>query len=912
MEVRYNPTLVTLSVLVAIFASYVALNLAQSIHQAKGRMQIWWLLGGALAMGFGIWSMHFVGMLAFEMPGMEMAYDVPLMVLSVGVAIGASLLALFIVSRQNVPIGSLVSGGVAMAAAIAGMHYIGMYSMRMAAFIEWNVYLVIASILIALMASFAALVILLRLRNRPEHWRQILLASALMGFAISGMHYTGMLAATFVHKDGPAIQEANLLVTSGLALAVIATTLLILGLALVGSIGQRILNRWSKRADEDLSRSEEKYRALVEAVRDYAIFMLDPKGLITTWNPGAERITGYRGDEALGRSISILYSEDDIEAHALEKELQIAKESGHFEGEFNRVRKDGSHFWAHVVLSPLYDTEGNLSGFSKVVRDITKLREADLRMRRLNEELEKRVTDRTYELQKREGQLRTIANAMPVFVGQLDRNEHFLFANDALADWLELSPAQMIGMSFREALGEDRYPANQPFIQKVLAGERVTYERHSLSRGRTADLNITFVPEFAPSGQVDGFILVASNVTKYKEIEIELKNAKEAAEEASATKSAFLANMSHEIRTPLGAVLGFSELLMGSDLSASERVNSLEVIKRNGHLLSNLINEILDLSKVEAGRLEIEKVDVSIKEVLNEVGGFLNLEAHEKGVKLTMMTEGSLPEFIFTDPLRLRQILINIIGNAIKFTDRGSVTVKMKLVSDSNDQAKLCISVKDTGTGIAPEQAAKLFMPFSQADASTTRKFGGTGLGLVLSRKLANILGGDVTLAESTPGVGSTFVVTIDPGDIEKVIFNSSDFQERNVVPLPVPYSRVNLKNLKVLVVDDSVDNQVLIRKLLRLAGADTDVAQNGREAVEKALANDFSLILMDLQMPEMDGFEATRRLRAHGYHKPIIALTAHAMKEERKRCLESGFDEHLSKPVDRDVLLRTLSEFSA
>ena len=782
----------------------------------------------------------------------------------------------------------------------------------MGARIEWSIVLVLASVLIALLASFAALFVSLRLRNKPESWGQMLVASILMGLAIAGMHYTGMFAATFVHGEGSAIHAENLLVSSGLAVAVLMTTLLILGVALIGSIAQRVLSQNRKLADEDLNRSEEKFRALVDAVKDYAIFMLDPNGRISSWNVGAQRITGYSGKESLGKFVSLLYTPNDVENKVLEEELREAQSAGHFETESVRVRRDGSRFWANIVLTPLFNADGSLRGFSKVIRDITKLREADLRMRRLNEELEKRVNERTRELQRSENQLRTIANAMPILVGQLDRDEKFRYANDGLADWFSLPAEKMIGMSFREVLGPERYPANEPFIQQALSGRAVSYERASESRGREAVLNITYIPELNYQNEADGFVLVASDVTKYKQIELELKNAKEAAEEANATKSAFLANMSHEIRTPLGAVLGFSELLMGQDLSASERNNSLEVIKRNGRLLSNLINEILDLSKVEAGRLEIEKVDVSIAEVLTEVGNFLNLEASEKGIKLTMAAEGSLPELIFTDPMRLRQILINIIGNAIKFTERGSVTVKVKLISDALGHSKICISVKDTGAGIAPHQVAKLFTPFTQADASTTRKFGGTGLGLVLSKKLANLLGGDVTLVESSLGVGSTFNVTIDPGEIEKVLFNGTDFQSQKIVPFPVQTPPASLKNLKILVVEDSLDNQVLLQRLLRLAGAQIQIANNGREALEKVSQEDFSLILMDLQMPEMDGYEATRMLRAQGFKKPIIALTAHAMKDERKRCLENGFNEHLSKPVDRDALLKTLSEFSA
>ena len=908
MPIRYDPTVVTLSVLVAIFASYVALNLAYTVTQSRGRAQLFWLGGGAAAMGIGIWSMHFVGMLAFEMPGMEMAYDLPLMVLSILVAVAASALSLFIVSRPVVLMSSLIAGGIAMAAAIAGMHYIGMYSMRMAAKIVWNPYLVVLSIAIALVASFAALLISIRLRAEVDRYWRLLIASIIMGFAIAGMHYTGMLAATFIHDMSVSIDRENLLVTSGLTMTVVVSTLSILVLALAGSVGQRVWALRKKESDETLEKSETRFRKLVEAVKDYAIFMLDPHGRITTWNLGAERITGYSASEVIGKHVSIFYRAEDLAGfhspmEATEAELRAALQNGHLEAEAVRVRRDGTHFWANIVITPLLDQDQKLVGFSKVTRDITERRESERRLRKLNEELESRVQDRTKELQKREAQLAMITNALPVLVGQVDRNERFLFVNDALASWFQRTNKEMIGASIRDVL-RDSYAANAPYIRRVLAGEQVSYERHSTSGNNGAFLNVTYLPEIA-NGEVVGFILVASDVSRYKEIEVLLKEAKDAAEVASSTKSAFLANMSHEIRTPLGAVLGFSDLIVNQEMTDPERANCVEVIKRNGRLLSNIINDILDLSKVEAGKLEVERIDIPISEILLELTSLLSLEAIEKSIKLRIVTDGPLPTTVHSDPLRLRQILLNIIGNAIKFTARGSVTVTVNVEEPSG---LLAFKIVDTGEGIPSEQAAKLFAPFTQADVSTTRRFGGTGLGLVLSKKLANALGGDVQLRESQVGTGSTFLVTVDPGTSDKV----------EILEAPVPSietqtkqeNKINLEHLKILVVDDSPDNQALIKKILKTTGASVETANNGREGFERAKDGFFDLVLMDLQMPEMDGYEATRELRKIGYAKPIIALTAHAMKEERKKCLENGFDRHLTKPIDRQHLLEALSTF--
>jgi PAS domain S-box-containing protein len=792
METRYSPSLVLLSVAVAIFASFLALNLAHSVSQAKGKAQLAWLMCGAVAMGAGIWSMHFVGMLAFDMPNMEMAYDVPLMLVSVLVAILASALALYVVSRPVVPVSSLISGGIAMAGAISGMHYIGMFSMRMSARIQWNIYLVLLSVVIALVASFTALLVSIRLRNKPDRFLLLMASSVLLGIGISGMHYTGMIAATFIHDDSIIIHDSNLMVTSGLSIAVITTTFLILGIALMSSVGERLMTLRSKRAEDVLVSSEERFRLLVEAVKDYAIFMLDPQGYITSWNSGAERITGYADEEVIGKHFLVLYQNGGSSLPSTE--LEIAKEKGHFESERIHVRKDGSEFWANTVVDPLFDSKGGLTGFSQVMRDITRIREAEDKLRNINEELEIRVSERTAELEAREA---------------------------------------------------------------------------------------------------------------------ELKSAKEAAEVANATKSAFLANMSHEIRTPLGAIIGFSELMLSDDMSAAEKSDGIEIIKRNGKLLSNIINDILDLSKVEAGKLEIENTDVRLVDLVSDTAALLNLEAKEKGVNITVSSDGAIPNIVKTDPTRLRQILFNIIGNAVKFTKKGSVDVKVMLLT-KNGITKLAFVVKDSGVGISEEQSKRLFSAFTQADVTTTRKFGGTGLGLVLSKKLAHALGGDVILESSSPEIGSTFVITIDHTQASEILFDGSDWREKNADIVMASAEMRHLSRLKVLVVDDSLDNQALVKKLLKVAGATVEVANNGVEAVQKALEGDFSLILMDLQMPEMDGYQATQELRKRGFSSPIIALTAHAMKEERKKCLENGFNDQLTKPLDREVLLSTLSEYSS
>ncbi|MCX6109867.1 MAG: ATP-binding protein [Proteobacteria bacterium] len=390
--------------------------------------------------------------------------------------------------------------------------------------------------------------------------------------------------------------------------------------------------------------------------------------------------------------------------------------------------------------------------------------------------------------------------------------------------------------------------------------------------------------------------------------------ARELAAEASQAKSHFIANMSHEIRTPLGAVIGFADLLQHSEPSAADRTFYLDAIKRNGHLLASIINDILDLSKIEAGKIEIDLQPVSVSQVLQDVTCFLKIQAEDKGVKLSMHLDESIPAHIVTDALRLRQILLNIVGNAVKFTSRGEVDVRIhSVVLPGQGNAQLAFTVTDTGCGVSPEQADKLFAAFTQADVTTTRKFGGTGLGLALSRRMARLLGGDVKLVASRPGHGSSFVVTIalveaPAGTAE---LSKAEDQRRLQKPAKMSPQQGCLPGVRVLVVDDSADNRLLLNRILLGAGAKVDMAENGQEALDRIGECKYDMVLMDLQMPVMDGYEANERLRQQGYRTPVIALTAHALREERQLCLDKGFTDHIGKPVDRIAMLKTLTQYA-
>jgi signal transduction histidine kinase/ActR/RegA family two-component response regulator len=397
------------------------------------------------------------------------------------------------------------------------------------------------------------------------------------------------------------------------------------------------------------------------------------------------------------------------------------------------------------------------------------------------------------------------------------------------------------------------------------------------------------------------------------------------AEGADRAKSEFLANMSHEIRTPLTAILGFADVLAGEETSSSDisRSEALATIRRNGEHLLAIVGDILDLSRIEAGKMTVETFACSAVELAQDVVKLMRLRAERKGLAMGLEFRGQIPATIRTDPTRLRQILLNILGNAVKFTASGRIDVSVGLCpvgagGSAGTCAQLEFVVSDTGIGMTDDEIAQVFQPFTQADSSTARRFGGTGLGLAISKRLAGMLGGDVT-ATSRPGVGSTFRVAIDPGPLDGVAMLSGDGLGISAERMRSPAKSQGERRLdcRVLLAEDGLDNQRLISFVLSKAGADVVIVDNGASAVTAALAardagNPFDVVLVDIQMPLVDGYEATARLRAAGYTLPIVALTAHATSGDRARCLAAGCDDYASKPIDRRTLVEVVARQAA
>ncbi len=524
-------------------------------------------------------------------------------------------------------------------------------------------------------------------------------------------------------------------------------------------------------------------------------------------------------------------------------------------------------------------------------------------------------------------------------VAVTDPSGKITYANEKFCQISQYSQEELIGQDHR-IINPGHHPrAFFAELWKTIAAGKV-WQGEVCNRAKDGSpywVDTTIVPFKDEAGRIKQYVVIRTDITERVDaqqrltedrgvlasINEALNHANVAARSASQAKSDFLANMSHEIRTPMTAILGFTENLLDSDLSETEKLKCVSTIRRNGEFLLNLINDILDLSKIEAGKMAVERGNCQPCHVIAEVASLMRVRANEKGLPFNIEYSGAIPETIQTDPTRLRQILTNLIGNAIKFTETGAVRLVTRFV-DSGDAPCLQFDVIDTGRGMTQEQVAKLFQPFIQADNSTTREFGGTGLGLTISKRFAELLGGDITVVETEIGVGTTFRLTVATGPLDGVKMLEDPMSATVVADTAntvAQVSRSGLQGCRILLAEDGPDNQRLISFVLKKTGADVTVTENGKLAVDKALAamnrrregdpeHPFDIILMDMQMPVMDGYEATVQLRRKGYSGPIIALTAHAMEEDREKCIKAGCDDYATKPIDRAKLIALIEEY--
>jgi PAS domain S-box-containing protein len=649
----------------------------------------------------------------------------------------------------------------------------------------------------------------------------------------------------------------------------------------------------TSRLMEALIESENRMRRRVEMLAD-AVLETDAGGLIVFLNSAWQGITGVDPSACKGHPVREYFPADQ---HA-EIDGLLSDRSGETRSQLVRLdRPDGSTVWAVLTASPL--TSG---GVLAVLRDVT----------------------REKEYQDELSMLSVVASSTSNLVVITDAQGLIDWVNPAFETRTGFTLAEVRGRKpgwFLQGPGTDQEAVNR--IRRAIHDRRAVSEEllNYTKGGEPYWIQVNLTPVISADGLLERYISVQADTTERKRHEqemvhqraaledrvisrtAELARAKEQAESATDAKSAFVANMSHEIRTPLNAIVGFSRLLAGSSLDPKQR-DYVEKTERAAEVLMRTVNDVLDFSKIEAGAIELEAAPFSVVEVLRNVEAVVGSIARGKGLSFGVTVSPTVPEVVVGDALRLEQVLLNLAGNAVKFTQEGSVDIAAAVESSTADAAVLRFRVSDTGIGLSEPQINRLFRAFSQADSSTSRKYGGTGLGLTISERLVALMGGSIDIT-SIEGAGSTFSFSV------RLATASGEMRPSSVATTATSGTSVTLSGVRLLVAEDNEFNQQVAKELLESVGALVDVVDNG-QAVLDILASGarYDVVLMDVQMPGMDGLEATRRLRAlpEFAKLPIVAMTANAMAEDQQACLAAGMDDFESKPIDPERLYATVA----
>lgn len=884
---QYDPLLVVLSILVASSASFFALRLAETARYiviTKYR-HIATITGASILAG-GIWSMHFVGMLAFEMP-FPHHYNVGLTILSLVPAFVASFIVLrsliYVQEKDAFSLSLTLKNGVIVGAGIGVMHYIGMAAMEMQLTLKYNPYLFVLSIFVAVILACVALLarraMKLSFPNMPTIRIKVIIAS-IMGLAISGMHYTGMSAAYFIKETPNALlalpQPSHFML--GYSVAIFSFLIFILAVNVSSQLRYRQLLM-------EKTASEARTQAILDTATD-AVMTINAKGLVEGFNTAAQHIFGWQESHIKGKSVAVLFPEagdEHYDGFLIDYFEKPEKSIVGINRELMARDYSGRVFPIELGIGRINLPSGDLLyvGFAS---DITQRRAMEDRIRASEDRLSSLIRN----IPGVSFRCLLDENWTPLFLSEAIEKLNGQLAEDYLegrlsfGSWFHPDDKQRILAFFEEAIGhQDKYEIEYRVFHKngqiiwVLESGTIVYDEQGSAKW------------------IDGVML---DITARKNMEDELRDAKLKAEHAAEAKASFLANMSHEIRTPMNSIIGFSTILLDSALPAETR-RHLQTISQSAQSLLHLLNDILDSAKLDKNKLELELMPFRINNCVDAVISTLWLQAKNKHLSLEFNISPELPKVVCGAEDRIRQVLMNLVGNGIKFTEKGGVSLDVTPIPERPDWVRF--SVRDTGIGISEDRVQSIFEAFTQADSSMSRRFGGTGLGTTISKQLVELMGGDIYV-ESSFGQGSCFYFDIPlPASETELVLDT-----QQILQLPP---------LRILVADDIEENLTLLKIMLGKQGHTVFTANDGVEAVEQFKTLKPQVVLMDIQMPRLDGLGACQMIRqfekSSGWNAtPVIALTASVLLEDRLQAHEAGMSGFANKPVDLPALTHEMA----
>lgn len=874
---EYNYLLVMLSIFLATVASFFALHFASvAQHIVIQKYKTVALVSGSFIMAGGIWSMHFVGMLAFSMRH-GVSYDPFLTTLSLAPSILASYITLKRLIRTDLSIWQLLINGAFVGAGIGAMHYIGMAAMEMDAQLKYDPVWFCVSLFVAVLLAFIALSTHYHVRklwpNLSHKWVSGI-SALIMGSAISGMHYTGMAGARFISTNET--EMAHLVNHGNSYLSFVVAIITLLLSILAANIASQL--RYRQLLLEKTA-SEGRLKTTLDTAVD-GIITIDSHGIIREFNKAATIIFGWQEEDIIGHSFAVLFPQKY--ADDFHRFLAKFRDTGEVtitgtDQEIFATHKKGDVFPIRLGVGrvDILDGETLFVGFITDISSRKSLEEA---------------------IKRSEKQYSSLIRNIPGASFRCLMDEHWttLFVSEAIYDVTGWGTSEFYNkaISFAKLV----HPDDVKYVSFTINEATKTRKSYKLEyRLRHKEGHYVWVLEngsvildqHGNPEWIDGVIL---DISQRVEMENELRNAKAKAEASAESKASFLANMSHEIRTPMNAIIGFSDILLEADVS-NENKKHLATISKSARSLLHLLNDILDSAKLDKNKLELDMQVFVLENMIDAVISTLWLQAKSKGLELSFTVEPHAARAYLGAEDRIRQVLMNILGNAIKFTEKGSVTLT---VSKRDEENRVRFLVKDTGIGIPKERLATIFEPFTQADASMSRRFGGTGLGTSISKQLVTLMGGDIHV-DSEVGVGSCFYFDLPLTESE---IPSRD--DTSILPTLAPR--------KILLADDIEQNLTLLSLLLKRQGHTIFLAKDGVEAIEQFKKIQPDIILMDIQMPNMDGLTATEEIRRYEAEKqlsrtPIIALTASVLVEDKQEAQQAGMDGFANKPIDIKAL---------